>query len=94
MEIAGGKVRFQLHGDNALETNTAFNDGNWHHGMTSVGEGGQRLRVDGKLIGTGKLTRRIKTSNRLGLDIGSGAERGIVSIDEVQILGWKMGAGK
>lgn len=49
--------------------------------------GGQRLHVDGKLIATGGLTRRTKTSNRLGLDLGPGGGAATVTIDELRIFG-------
>ena len=70
-----GQVRFQLQGDQAIETPGTFNDGQWHHVVTTVGPGGQRLHVDGKLLATGKLAKRTKTSNRLGLDLGPGGAR-------------------
>ncbi len=82
-----GKVRFQLQGDPALETLVPFNDGQWHHVVTTVGAGGQRLHVDGKLIATGKLAKRTKTSNRLGLDLGPGGGQGVVAMDEVRVYG-------
>jgi len=81
-----GKVRFQLHGDQALETPGTFNDGQWHHVVTTVGPGGQRLHVDGQLIATGKLAKRLKTSNRLGLDLGPGEVAATVAMDEVTIF--------
>jgi hypothetical protein len=87
VSLEGGKVRFQLQGDEALETPGSFNDGQWHHIVTTVGPGGQRLHVDGKLIGTGKLAQRTKTSNRLGLDLGPGNGNATVTIDELQIFG-------
>ena len=40
-----------------------------------------------KLIATGKLTRRTKTSNRLGLDLGPGGGIAVVAMDEVRIYG-------
>ena len=82
-----GKVRFQLQGDQALQTSAAFNDGQWHHVVTTVGPGGQRLHVDGQLIATGKLAKRTKTSNRLGLDVGPGSTEGIVAMDEIRVYG-------
>ena len=75
VSLEQGRMRFSLQGDKALETAGAFNDGQWHHVVTTVGPGGQRLHVDGKLIATGKLARRTKTSNRLGLDLGPGGAR-------------------
>jgi hypothetical protein len=42
--------------------------------------------MDGKLIATGKLTKRTRTSNRLGLDLGPGSGKGIVAMDEVRVL--------
>jgi len=82
-----GKVRFQLQGDQALETSAVFNDGQWHRVVTTVGVGGQRLHVDGKLIATGKLAKRAKNSNRLGLDLGSGSTEGVIAIDELRVYG-------
>jgi sialidase-1 len=82
-----GRVRFQLQGDNALEAPGAFADSQWHHVATAVGGGGQRLYVDGKPAGTGKLSRRTRTSNRLGLDLGPGAGPAVVALDELRILG-------
>ena len=82
-----GKVRFQLEGDKALETPGTFNDGQWHHVTTTVGPGGQRLHVDRRLIAVGKLTRRTRTSNRLGLDLGPGGGNAVVALDEVQDFG-------
>jgi flagellar hook assembly protein FlgD len=40
-----------------------------------------------KLIATGKLAKRTKTSNRLGLDLGPGSGDAIVIIDELKIFG-------
>jgi hypothetical protein len=87
-------VRFQLQGDQALETSAAFNDGQWHHVVTTVGSGGQRLHVDGKLIATGKLAKRTKTSNRLGLDLGPGGGNAAVAIDELKIFGRSLTDGE
>lgn len=87
VSLEGGKVRFQLQGDKALETPGTFNDGQWHHVVTTVRPGGQRLHVDGQLIATGKLDRRTKTSNRLGLDLGPGGGLGAVAMDELQVHG-------
>lgn len=87
VSVDGGKVRFQLQGDKPLESADGFNDGQWHHVVTTVGSGGQRLHVDAKLIGTGKLTRRTRTSNRLGLDLGPGGGDATVAIDELRVLG-------
>jgi hypothetical protein len=87
VSLEGGKVRFQLQGDQALETPGAFNDGRWHHVITTVGKGGQRLHVDGKLVAAGRLTHRTKTSSRLGLDLGPGSAAATVTIDELRILG-------
>ena len=65
----------------------AVNDGQWHHVVTTVGAGGQRLHVDGQIIATGKLTARTHTSNRLGLDLGPGDTSGRVALDELRIHG-------
>lgn len=90
VSLGEGKVRFQLQGDQALETPGAFNDGQWHPVVTTVGQGGQRLHVDGKLIATGKLTKRTKTSNRLGLDFGPGRGDATVTIDELRIFDYAL----
>ncbi|HOW64568.1 MAG TPA: PA14 domain-containing protein [Candidatus Paceibacterota bacterium] len=87
VSLESGKVRFQLQGDRALETSDAFNDGQWHQVITTVGPGGQRLHMNGKLIATGKLARRTKTSNRLGLDLGPGGGTATVATDEFKVLG-------
>ncbi len=87
VQIEGGKLQFRLQDDRPIETPAPLNDGHWHHVVTTVGEGGQRLHVDGKLIGTGKLTRRTKSSNRLGLDLGPGGGEGDVTMDKVLIYG-------
>jgi hypothetical protein len=87
VSMDGGKVRFQLQGDNALETPGTFNDGQWHHIVTAVGPGGQRLHVDGRLIATGKLAQRTRSSNRLGLDLGPGGGHATVAIDELHVCG-------
>jgi hypothetical protein len=87
VSLKQGKVRFQLQGDNALETPGSFNDGHWHQVVTTVGAGGQRLHLDGKLVATGKLAKRTKTSNRLGLDLGPGGDNATVTIDELKVLG-------
>lgn len=52
-----------------------------------VAEGGQRLYVDGKVIATGKLAARIKTGNRLGLDLGPGGETAVVRFSGPANLG-------
>lgn len=82
-----GKLRFQLQGDNALQTPNALNDGRWHRVVTTVGPGGQRLHVDGKLVAVGKLSRRTRTSNRLGLDLGPGSAEATVVMDELKVFG-------
>ena len=87
VSLAGGKLQFRLHGDKPLETREALNDGHWHHVVTTVAAGGQRLHVDGKLIATGTLTKRNKTSSRLGLDLGPGRSHARVTIDERKIFG-------
>jgi hypothetical protein len=43
--------------------------------------------VDGKLIATGKLAKRNKSSNRLGLDLGPGGGNAVVAMDELEVLG-------
>jgi hypothetical protein len=85
VSLSGGKVRFELQGDQALETPGAYNDGRWHSVVTTVGHGGQRLHVDGQVIGAGKLAKRAKISNRLGLDLGPGHGDAIVALDELKI---------
>jgi hypothetical protein len=92
VSLEGGKVRFQLQGDSALETPDAYGDGQWHHVATTVGPGGQRLHVNGELIATGKLARRTKTSNRLGLDLGPGSGEGVVAVDELKVFGRSLGS--
>lgn len=84
--LEGGKLQFRLQGDAPLQTVASYNDGGWHRVVTTVGEGGQRLYVDGKPSGAGKLVARTRTSNRLGLDLGPGGGRGVVAIEEVLIL--------
>ncbi len=85
VSLNAGKVQFQLQGDEPLETTNTLHDGHWHHVATTVGKGGQRLYVDSRLVATGKLERRTKTSNRLGLDLGPGGGPGVVTIDEVKV---------
>ncbi|MBN9693485.1 MAG: hypothetical protein J0M24_24835 [Verrucomicrobia bacterium] len=87
VSLEQGRVRFRLQGDQELETAEKFNDGKWHRVVTTVGKGGQRLHVDGQRAGTGKLARRTKTSNRLGLDLGPGSAEALVTMDELQVLG-------
>jgi hypothetical protein len=86
VSLDSGKVRFQLEGDSAIESAGACNEGRWHHAVTTVGSGGQRLYLDGKLIGAGKLSKRKKGSNRLGLDLGPGGGNAQVAIDEIRIF--------
>lgn len=45
------------------------------------------LHLEAALIGTGKLTKRTKTSNRLGLDLGPGGGEGLIAMDEVRVFG-------
>jgi hypothetical protein len=87
VSVEGGKLRFQLQGDAPLETSGPVNDGRWHHVVTTVGPGGQRLHVDGQLIATGKLAQRTRVSNRLGLDLGPGGGQGTVAIDDLSVFG-------
>jgi hypothetical protein len=94
VSVEDGKVRFELLGDQPLETSTAFNDNQWHHVVTTVGVGGQRLLMDGKLIAIAKLTKRTKTSNRLGLDLGPGSGNATVAIDELKIFGRSLADGE
>lgn len=85
--VEGGKLRFTLAGDTPLWSQGKVNDGGWHHVVTTVGVGGQKLYLDGQLVGTGTLARRTRTSNRLGLDLGPGGGTGTVTLDEVRVLG-------
>jgi len=85
--IAGGKLEFRLAGDAPLASAAKVNDGEWHHAVSSVGPAGQQLFLDGKLVGTGKLTRRTRDSNRLGLDIGPGGGAAAVAFDSLRVLG-------
>jgi len=71
---------------------TPFHDGQWHHVATTVGEGGQKLYVDGQLVGSGKLSKRTRTSNRLGLDLGPGGDTGMVALDELRVHGRALSA--
>lgn len=87
VSVQNGRVRFQLQGDAALESSARFNDGQWHCLVTTVEPGGQRLYVDSQLQGTGKLAKRLKASNRLGLDLGPGGGLGHVAIDEAKVFG-------
>lgn len=72
LHLFGGKLRFALAGQDMIVTPHALNDGQWHQVVTTVGGETQdsRLYVDGKLIGTGKLAVRKRTSDRLGVDLG------------------------
>jgi hypothetical protein len=85
--LVGGNLQFRLKGDVPITSAGKVNDGEWHHSVTTVGPGGQKLYLDGKLVGTGKLSRRMTSSNRLGLDLGPGPGHGTVTFDEVRILG-------
>ena len=87
ISVASGRIRFQLQGDRALKSAETCNDGAWHQVTTTVGVGGQRLYLDGKLMDTGNLSKRTKTSNRLGLDLGPGVAHAQVAIDEVRVFG-------
>ena len=87
VQLEGGKLQFRLQDDQPIETPSPLNDGEWHQVCTTVGEGGQRLHIDGKLIGTGKLTKRTKTSNRPGLDLGPGGGEGLIAMAEVRVFG-------
>lgn len=87
ISLAGGKLQFILLGDQPLVTPETYHDGQWHQVVTTVGPGGQRLYLDGRLIATGKLETRTKTSNRLGLDLGPGGGKARVTIDELKIFG-------
>jgi len=85
VSIEKGKICFKLIEDAALKTADSYNDGKWHQVVTTVEDGGQKLYVDGKLIATGKLNKRKKTSGRLGLDLGPGEENAVVSMDELRV---------
>lgn len=85
--VENGQLQFRLKGDDPLVTAVTVNDGTWHHVVSTVGPGGQRLYLDGKLIGTGKLSRRTTTSNRLGFDVGPAGGNGTVAFDDVRIFG-------
>ncbi len=87
VSIEQGKVRFLLQGDNPLYGPAPLNDGRWHQVVTMVGEGGQKLYVDGRLVAGGKLAKRRHSSNRLGLDLGPGGDNGVVAIDEARVYG-------
>jgi RNA polymerase sigma factor (sigma-70 family) len=90
--VESDKLVFRLRDDRQLEAKGTFHDGQWHHVATTVGAGGQRLHVDGRLIDTGKLTRRVLYSNRLGFDLGPGGGDGVVTIDDLRIHGRALSA--
>lgn len=81
VKLEGGKLQFRLQDDQPIETPSPLNDGEWHQVCTTVGEGGQRLHIDGK------LTKRTKTSNRPGPDLGPGGGEGLIAMDEVRDFG-------
>jgi hypothetical protein len=87
IEVSQGRLRFALTGDEAIESKVAVNDGHWHHVTTTVGKPGQHLYLDGTLVGTGSLTRRRTSTDRLPLDLGPGPGRGDVAIDALIIHG-------
>ena len=89
-QLDDGAFRFALKGDAPLCTGTPLNDDQWHHVLTTVGPGGQRLYVDGRIVATGRLAGRTHTSNRLGLDLGPGGDVAVVSLDEVRVYGRAM----
>ncbi|MCD8535514.1 MAG: PA14 domain-containing protein [Verrucomicrobia bacterium] len=72
VSIVNGQVYFLLSGDSPLVSSKTYNDGHWHHLSTSVGPNGQKLYIDAQLVGTGNLSKRTRSSNRLGLDSRSG----------------------
>jgi hypothetical protein len=85
--VENGKLRFTLVGDAPQESEGKVSDGQWHHVVTTVGLPGQRLYLDGKLLGTGKLTRRMRDSNRLGFDLGPHDSSSTVMFDTIQVFG-------
>ncbi len=87
VNLEDGKLLFRLKGAKDLSSPIESNDGEWHHVFTSVGTGGQKLYLDGKLVASGELSSRTTSSNRLGLGIGPGTGNGSVSFDELIVLG-------
>lgn len=83
LRLEGGKLQFRLDGDDPVTAAVKANDGEWHHAVSTVGPGGQRLYLEGKLVGTGKLSRRTRNSNRFGLDGG----KDTVAFDELRVFG-------
>ncbi|MDX1962393.1 MAG: LamG-like jellyroll fold domain-containing protein [Pirellulales bacterium] len=85
--LEGGKPQFRLQNADPIIAAESVNDGEWHHVVSTVGDGGHRLYLDGRLAGAGNLTRRTSSSNRLGLDLGPGGGTGTVIFDDVLVLG-------
>lgn len=85
--IEDSKLRFRLRGAKELSSDLELNDGQWHHVLTSVGNDGNRLYLDGTLVDSGETLRRTTNSNRLGLDLGPGSGHGTVCFDELIIQG-------
>jgi hypothetical protein len=85
--VRGGRLQFRLRGADPLTAGAKVNDGSWHHVVSTVGGGGHKLYLGGKLVATGNLTRRALSSNRLGLDLGPGGGTGSVAFDDLRVLG-------
>lgn len=85
--VERGHLQYRLRDAESITTSNRVDDGQWHHVVSTVGSEGHTLYLDGQEVGSGKMTRRSTSSNRLGLDLGPGTGKGTVAIDEVVVLG-------
>ena len=74
-----------------VTSSTAYNDGQWHHVVSTLGDNGMRLYVDGVLVGTNPqvLPENYTGYWRVGGDNtwGSSSQTLIGSIDDVAVYG-------
>ena len=87
--LEAGKLRVNISGDKPLYTAGKFNDGQWHQLVSTLGgaSGAQKLYLDSHLVAEGKATRRERTTNRNGIDLGPDKGNCIVSIDDLRVYG-------
>ena len=73
--LRGGKVCFYVDGSGASEictTATTFNDSTWHNVASTLGPSGQRLYVDGTILGTASAVTTSTFNYDTGFRLGYG----------------------
>jgi len=95
---ASGCVKSRVYSNETITSSTCgFNDNRWHHAAVSVGAGGHKLYVDGKLLASGAKTSsdfNWDTRIRIGYSIDASSGYFLGQIDQVQVYNYAKSASQ